>query len=198
MKSFNPPACLRNQEPILSVFKQCMNDKLTHLFEMGSGTGQHACYIAPFFPNLTWYTSDKPSAHPMIEAALQQAKLSNIKAPLSYEVGKDDLPAEQMEAVFSANTFHILSWEHVCLFIEQASKKLRIGGLFIVYGPFMRDGEYASENDQAFDAYLSNENPVSALRGLDDVTVEMKKAHCRLQKVFDMPANNLTLLFEKI
>ena len=45
-------SCERNWRPIADVLKKLVQNKSQTLFEVGSGTGQHAVYIALNFQNL--------------------------------------------------------------------------------------------------------------------------------------------------
>jgi cyclopropane fatty-acyl-phospholipid synthase-like methyltransferase len=109
-------SCDQNRAPILEVLRIELADR-ERLLEIGSGTGQHAVYFAPEFPGLLWQTSDMADMHAGIHAWLAEQGCSNILPPLTLDVYRDSWPATSYDAVFSANTVHIMDWQSVeCLF----------------------------------------------------------------------------------
>ena len=101
-----------NKLPIFDIIKDYFNHS-NMVLEIGSGTGQHAVYFAPNFPNLEWVTSDVIKNHEGIKMWLKDAKLQNIHGPLTYEVGVDKIPYQKFDYIFSANSLHIMSWKKV-------------------------------------------------------------------------------------
>ena len=102
----------RNQQPILEILR----DLLAHsvqVLEIGSGTGQHAAFFARHLPHLQWHTSDLPEQHAGILAWIADAALPNVRAPLDLDVDAMTWPVREMDAVFSANTAHIVAWPQV-------------------------------------------------------------------------------------
>ena len=143
-------SCEQNRNPILEV----LNEELVNtgsLLEIGSGTGQHAVYFAPHFPNLHWQTSDLEANHDGIKQWLTEANLPNTLHPLELDVGSSNWPKTQFEFVYSANTAHIMSWAMVVNMLEQIGKILKPGGKFCLYGPFNYNGRYTSESNLRFD-----------------------------------------------
>jgi predicted O-methyltransferase YrrM len=108
----NAPAAMRNQDPILEV----INDEFqgcTTILEIGTGTGQHAVFFASKMPWLTWQTSDLQENHDGINAWLEEADLDNVLAPWELDVEASLQIDEGFDAVFSANTAHIMSIDAV-------------------------------------------------------------------------------------
>lgn len=190
-------ACERNQQPIDTVLRKFIDTEQRHLLEVGSGTGQHAVYMAPHFPDLTWVTSDLVTNHPGIRAWLDEANLPNISGPIAFEVGKDDFPAGDFNIVYTANTFHIMSLSHVCLLIKLCGTHLKKGSLFIVYGPFKYQGNYTSNSNADFDKYLLSRDPSSAIRDFEVIRDNFSQQGFILLDDVDMPANNQLLIFQK-
>jgi len=190
-------SCERNWRPIADILKKLVHNKPQTLFEVGSGTGQHAIYIAPHFPKLTWITSDILSNHDSIKEWLSEAKEANIKGPIEYEVGKNDFPYKQYDIVFTANSFHIMSWKNVQRLIKSSSKRLGNKALFVVYGPFKYGGAYTSQSNADFDQCLYERDSNSAIRNFEDVQHNMKTHGLSLLNDFKMPANNQMLVFQK-
>ncbi|MDN5937445.1 MAG: class I SAM-dependent methyltransferase, partial [Salinisphaera sp.] len=105
------PACLRNRDPILAVLCQHLAD-CRSLLEIGSGTGQHAVYFGAALPQLRWQTSDLPENHHGIDSWIAAAGLPNVLPPLALDVDAS-WPKQSFDAVFSANTLHIMDWQAV-------------------------------------------------------------------------------------
>src|SRR5262249_39097810 len=105
-------ACERNRDPILAVLRQHFDDR-RRVLEIGSGTGQHAVYFASALPHLIWQTSDLPAGHAGIQAWIDEARLPNVLPPLALDVNADWSAAPRVDAVFSANTLHIMGWPEV-------------------------------------------------------------------------------------
>ncbi|MGB0454980.1 MAG: DUF938 domain-containing protein [Bacteriovoracaceae bacterium] len=192
------PSCERNREPILELLKEYDVSK-GRLLEIGSGTGQHAVYFAGEFPSLEWVCSDVKENHRGIKAWLEEEKLSNIKGPELLRVAHDDFPDKKpFQYVFTANTLHIMSWKEDKALFKLLGKRLREGSLVFIYGPFNYKGQYTSESNESFDGWLKERNPQSGIRNFEDILAGMKKHGFKLLKDHEMPANNRTLVFERL
>lgn len=193
------PACERNQQPILEVLQQYISpDDSIRLLEIGAGTGQHAVYLAPKFPNMHWIVSDVKYHHPGIKQWLKGAAQPNIHGPETLQVGKDDFPGKRpYDAVFSANTLHIMSWKLDKTMFKMLGKRLREGCLVFFYGPFNYDGKYISESNREFDEFLKSRDDKSGIRNFEDVVASMEKNDFALLKDHEMPANNRLIVFRK-
>lgn len=191
------PSCERNKEPILKILKEVLGSEPHNLLELGSGTGQHAAFFAQELPNIQWTCSDVLGNHAGIHAWLDEAKLENLKVPVEFEIGKDDFPTGNFDVVFTANTFHIMSWEKCQQFIELCGANLSKDTLVIIYGPFNYGGDYSSESNAQFDIWLKERDSESAIRDFEAVCELMKKQGFDLENDFVMPANNRTLLFKR-
>src|SRR5438874_12313789 len=110
MKPFSE-ACERNREPILQVLRRVFGDR-TAVLEVGSGTGQHAAYFAPALPHLSWQPSDVAENLPGIRVWREEVQTPRLLEPIEFDVDQP-FPQLEMDAVFSANTCHILSWAQV-------------------------------------------------------------------------------------
>ena len=190
-------SCERNWKPIADILKKFITNESQTLFEIGSGTGQHAVYIAPYFPKLTWITSDILSNHDGIKKWLNETKTNNIKGPFEYEIGKNDFPCKQCDIVFTANSLHIMSWKNAKQLIQCSSKQLGNKALFIVYGPFKYGGTYTSQSNSDFDQWLHTRDSNSAIRNFEDIQHHMISNGLFLLNDFQMPANNQMLIFQK-
>lgn len=186
----------RNKKPILRVLRQVLPGGGTVL-EIGSGTGQHAVCFGAGFPDLVWQTSDLRENHGDIRAWLDEAGLDNVRPPLTLDVAAEQWPKGRVEAVFSANTAHIMSWPQVEAMLRGAGPILADGGVFCLYGPFNYDGNYTSESNAAFDRFLKDRDPQSGIRDFEAMNELMKKAGLVLWRDYAMPANNHLLVWKK-
>lgn len=189
-------ACDRNKAPILAVIELLFED-CTSVLEIGSGTGQHAVYFAEKLPHLVWHTSDVKENHADIRAWLQDAKLSNLQGPLSLDVMQPEWPQVKVDAVFSANTAHIMHWEAVEKFFAGAGKLLPEGGKFVLYGPFNYNNQYTSDSNANFDLWLKARDPHSGIRNFEDLDNLAKSAGMEFRQDYEMPANNRILYWQK-
>ena len=189
-------ACENNKGPILSVLKRVFHSPC-EVLEIGSGTGQHAVYFAEHLPHVTWQPSDQVVHLSGIDLWINEAKLKNIKAPLALDINQKPWPVSGIDAVFTANTLHILSWESVQVFIESLGEVMCPGAIFCCYGPFNVGGAYTSESNARFDVWLKEQNPLSAIRDLEAVKSLAGDAGIKLKEDIEMPANNKLLIWEK-
>lgn len=198
MKPFSE-SCLQNCDPILAVIKPLFAEFETVL-EIGSGTGQHAVYFSAEMPQLTWQTSDREQNHQGIQQWLDEANLSSIKSPIALDVC--DQQAWQaldatFDAVFSANTLHIMSASHVECFFTEATAVLKPQALLVVYGPFNNEGRYSSDSNARFDEWLKQQHSQSAIRDSEWLDTLAEKAGMKRIEDNEMPANNRILVWQK-
>jgi cyclopropane fatty-acyl-phospholipid synthase-like methyltransferase len=189
-------SCERNRAPILEVLRVELAGR-TRLLEIGSGTGQHAVYLAPEFPELLWQTSDVVEAHAGIEAWLDDAGLPNVLPPLTLDVCKSDWPSERYDAVFSANTVHWMSWPEVERLFSGVGEVLLVGGVFCLYGAFNYGSAFTSESNARFDRWLRARDPASGIRDFEAVDALARRAGMSLERDYEMPANNRMLVWSK-
>lgn len=189
-------ACDRNRDPILAAIGPLLRARRTVL-EIGSGTGQHAVYFAQHLPQLHWQTSDRAEYLPGIRLWLAEAGLANLPPPLALDVGERPWPAVQADAVFSANTTHIMHWPMVEAMFVGVGALLPAGGLFMLYGPFNYGGEYTSASNARFDAALKARDPRSGIRNLEDLDRLAAAAGLRLDGDIAMPANNRLVYWQQ-
>ena len=166
------------------------------------GTGEHAVCFAAAMPNFIWHPSD-PDADARASTAswIKFTRLSNVRAPLAIDVCARAWGVEQMapfDAIVSINMIHIAPWAASLGLFAGAGRMLRVGGLLILYGPFMRDGVHNAASNAAFDASLKARNPTWGLRDIADLEHVGESSGLRLGEAIEMPANNLSLVFERI
>jgi cyclopropane fatty-acyl-phospholipid synthase-like methyltransferase len=190
-------SCDRNRDPILEVIAPLLADKHSVL-EVGSGTGQHAIYFAAKLPHLTWHTSDRLQNHEAIQQWLDEEALDNVRGPIELDVLGGNWPELEVDAVFSANTAHIMHWNDVKAFFAGVGELLPPGGLFMLYGPFSYGGLHTSESNARFDLRLKQQDPQMGIRDFDDLDALAQQAGLEFQHDYPMPANNRILLWKKI
>ncbi len=193
------PACEENQSPILHILAPLFADR-TQVLEVGSGTGQHAVHFAAAMPQLTWQTSDVDAHLHGIRLWLAEADQGNLPPPLALDVDgpwPQPDPDHPFDAVFSANTAHIMSFAQVERVFLQVGALLDAGAPFALYGPFSVDGRHTSQSNADFDAMLRARDPLSGVRDLRDLQRVADAAGLELEVNHAMPVNNRTLVWHK-
>jgi cyclopropane fatty-acyl-phospholipid synthase-like methyltransferase len=191
-------ACENNKQPILQVL-QSLLPRATNarVLEVGSGTGQHAVFFAQALSHVTWQTSDLPYNHPGILSWLRDYPGNNLLPPLVLDVSQPQWPAAPFDAIFTANTLHIMAWERVPDLLRGAASVLVEGGLLIIYGPFNYNGQYTSPSNARFDQWLLQQSPDSAIRDFEAVRDTASGLGLAVQQDIAMPANNRILVFRR-
>jgi len=190
-------SCERNQQPILVVLTEVFADR-SLVLEIGSGTGQHAVYFGARFRHLIWQTSDLPGNHAGICAWIDEAKLTNVLSPLSLDVSSDVWPSISVDAVFSANTLHIMAWPQVEAMFRGIGRVLSPNGILCIYGPFNYAGAFTSESNARFDTWLKARDAASGIRDFDAVDALARAEDLVLVRDAAMPANNRTLVWRRM
>jgi SAM-dependent methyltransferase len=197
MKPFSP-ACERNQQPILDVLLDYLGDAKT-VFEVGAGTGQHAVFFAASMPWLEWIASDLAERHAGISAWIREAGLANLSGPVELDAGADqEWPVNGVDAVFTANTLHIMPWRIGAKMIARSADALKHGGLLFIYGPFNRAGSHVGRGNALFDAQLRAAGGGQGLRDIEIVEEQARVADLSALAVHEMPANNFVLVFRRV
>ena len=189
-------ACERNRDPILAVLRAHFSDR-KRVLEIGSGTGQHAVHFAAALPELLWQTSDRAENLPGIRAWLDEAKLPNTPPPLELDVAQGQWPQGPYDAIFSANTLHIMSWPEVESLFAALPKLASNDAKLAIYGPFNYGGAFTSESNAAFDESLKARAPHMGLRDVEDVDRLARAAGFALIDDVAMPANNRTRIWQR-
>ena len=189
-------ACERNKEPILAVLREALATASTVL-EVGSGTGQHAVHFAAHLPQLVWQPSEVPELLAPLAERIRREGGANLRAPVALDVRSTPWAWAPVDAVFSANTLHIMSWDSVGSFFRGAGGVLAHAGVLCVYGPFNYGGRYSSDSNAQFDAWLQERDPVSGLRDFAAVDELARAQGLKLAADHAMPANNRTLLWRR-
>jgi SAM-dependent methyltransferase len=189
-------ACERNKAPILDVLRARFAGRV-HVLEIGSGTGQHAVHFASALMHLTWHPTEQLQYLPDLAARIEVEGPDNLKAPVLLDVRQAVWPLRSVDAIFTANTLHIMSWPAVQDLYRGVGAVLAPGGVLCIYGPFRYDGRYTSASNQEFDRMLQDRDPESGLRDLTAVTALAAEYGLRLDADHDLPAHNRLLVFTK-
>jgi len=193
------PAVDRNREPILAVLRDVMPAPGT-ILEIASGSGRHAAWFAPEFPEHRWAPSDvDPDNLASITAWTRREGAANVLAPRVLDASAADWPvadiAGDLVAMLSVNMIHISPWAAGLGLLAAAGRLLPANGMLFLYGPFLRDGQPATNSDAEFDQSLKERDPSWGLPDLDQVVAAAREQGLELSQQIDMPVGNLSLIF---
>jgi cyclopropane fatty-acyl-phospholipid synthase-like methyltransferase len=189
-------ACERNKQPILSVLQRELAHS-SHVLEIGSGTGQHAVHFAAHMPSLVWQPTEVADNLPSLAERVRREGPPNLAAPRELDVRTRPWRVPEADALFSANTLHIMSWSSVQAFFDGVGQILPGGGVLCVYGPFRFAGAYTSESNAAFDRFLKERDPHSGIRDFEALDALARAQQLDFAADHDMPANNRTLIWRR-
>jgi cyclopropane fatty-acyl-phospholipid synthase-like methyltransferase len=190
------PSSERNREPILAVLREALADR-RRVLEIGSGTGQHAVHFAAAMPHLVWQASDRVENHDGIRAWLADAALPNTPPPLVLDVNQARWPRGPFDAVYTANTLHIMGWDEVQTLFRRVPELLAADAVLAIYGPFNVGGRFTSESNAAFDARLRSDDPRRGIRDFEAVDALARSIGFALSADHAMPANNRCLVWRR-
>jgi cyclopropane fatty-acyl-phospholipid synthase-like methyltransferase len=179
----------RNTRPILEVLRREFR-AASEVLEIGSGTGQHAVAFGSELDAVTWQTSDLAGNHAGINAWLEQAGVKNVRPPLALDVRSAAMGPASFDAVFSANTAHIMGIDAVRAMFALVGDVLRAAGVFCLYGPFRLRGRFNTASNEAFDRSLRERDSVMGIRDIE--VLDEFGSHCGLhrRRLYAMPSNN--------
>ncbi len=189
-------SCENNKKPILQIIQQQFSES-KKVWEIGSGTGQHACYFAESLPQLIWQSTDMAENLAGINSWVNQAGLDNLAAPMALDVLDKDWPCQKIDALFTANTLHIMHWQTVQCFFDGLGKYLIDQAIVCIYGPFNYHGKYTSASNAQFDQWLKSADPQKGIRDFAEIEKLAKKVNLVIKEDFSMPANNRLLVLNR-
>jgi Protein of unknown function (DUF938) len=201
------PATERNREPILEVLLQVLPENGT-ILEIASGTGEHAVFFASRLRDCLWLPTDVfPQSRASIIAWTEHNLCDNVYTPQYLDVREpvwavengafDWLPRKPIIAIVNINMIHISPWSACVGLMAGAGRILKAGGIVYLYGPFKQGGEHTAASNAAFDEYLRAENQQWGVRNLDDVVAVANAENLTLKQIYQMPANNLSVVFQR-
>ena len=191
------PAAGRNREPIAAVLTEEL-PQAGLVLEVASGTGEHVLHFARTFPKLLWQPSDpEPVSLRSIEAWRAESGLFNLLPPVSLDARAAEWPVAEADAILCINMIHISPWSAAVGVLRGAGRLLADGAPLYLYGPYRRARVETAPSNEAFDADLKARNPEWGLRALEDLADEAARHGLMLDRVVEMPANNISAVFRK-
>ena len=194
----------RNHQPIWAVLKDYLAGRSGDVLEAGSGTGQHVVHFAGRTPDIIWWPSDLHAAHlRSIEAWRAHAGLPNIRQPQPIDLSDpawslaplDGKGPDKLLAIFCANVIHIAPWRVAEGLFAGAARHLRADGRLFLYGPFKRGGKHTALSNAVFDTSLRERDAEWGVRDIADLERLAERVGLKLDRSFEMPANNMILMF---
>lgn len=165
------------------------------VLEIASGTGQHAVHFGSELPDLIWQPSELAQNLAGIQAWLDEAHLTNVLPPLAFDVNDAHWPIAKVDAIFNANTVHIISWPEVERLFAHIGRVIAPGGCVCLYGPYNYGGNFTSESNARFDAWLKSRDPNSGIRDFEAVNRLAASHGLDLLHDIAMPSNNRILVW---
>ena len=190
-------ACERNKGPILEVLRSVLTGP-AQVLEIGSGTGQHGVHFARHLPHVVWQPSDRLEHLAALNDRIRAEGSSNLLPPIALDVTQTAWPAWKFDAVYSANTLHIMSWDEVLSFYVGVGSILSVGGTLVVYGPFRYAGRFTTASNAAFDQSLRERDPCSGIRDFEAVDALAAAQGLELLADHALPANNQLLVWARV
>jgi len=187
-------SCEKNKDPILAVLKEIFAER-KRVLEIASGTGQHAVYFGRELSHLIWQPSEQAQNLAGIQAWLDEAQLPNVLPPLLLDVNDMLWPVTAVDAIFNANTVHIISWPEVERLFVHIARAIAPGGCVCFYGPYNYGGNFTSESNARFDGWLKSRDPNSGVRDFEAVNRLAASHGLELQRDIEMPSNNRILVW---
>ena len=191
------PHVARNAGPIADVLREVLPARGLVL-EVASGTGEHVLHFAREVPTRLWQPSDpEPAALRSIEAWRAESGLFNLLPAMSLDARAASWPVAEADAILCINMAHISPWAATVGLLRGAGRLLAAGAPLCLYGPYRRAGVETAPSNEAFDESLKARDPEWGLRDLEDVAAEAEQHGLALERVVEMPANNLTVVLRK-
>jgi len=195
------PATARNRDAILAVLKTHLPAAGT-VVEIASGSGEHIVHFADAFPALSFQPTDiDPAGRRSIEAHTIGTGRDNVRPPLDIDVTRKDwqaaLTGAGVNAVLCINMIHISPWAAAEGLVRGAGDLLDKGGVLYLYGPYHVGGAPTSDSNAAFDKSLRARNPAWGVRHLEEIAELAAGNGLAHRATVEMPANNLSVIFEK-
>lgn len=187
------PATLRNRGAIAETLRALLPASGVVL-EVASGSGEHCAYFAEEFPALDWQPSD-PDPTALASIAAWCAGLANVRAPVALDAAVPAWPVDRADALLCINMVHIAPWEATLGLMAGAGRLLPARAPLILYGPYRRAGIATAPSNEAFDESLKARDPRWGLRSVEAVTDAA--TGFALERLVEMPANNLILAFTR-
>lgn len=192
------PATARNSAPIANVLHRELPKK-GMVLEIASGTGEHAIYFAREFPDLVWQPSDREEAElASVSAWIKESHAANIREPLRLDAAASHWPVENADAILCINMVHISPWEATEGLMRGAGLLLAEHAPLVLYGPYREAHVETAPSNEQFELWLKDRDPRFGLRHVDDMDRLASDHGLQRTARYEMPANNLTLVYRKL
>lgn len=189
------PATARNRDAIVAELADIL-PATGSVLEIASGTGEHVAYFAERFPALDWQPSD-PEPAALASIASWTAGLGNVATPIAIDATEAGWPVARADALLCVNMVHIAPWDATSGLMTGASAVLATGAPLILYGPYLRGDAATAPSNLEFDASLKARDARWGLRSVEDVRAAAEVRGLAFERLIEMPANNLMLVFRK-
>ncbi len=189
------PSAARNAGPILDVLRREL-PATGRLLEIASGSGQHAAAFATALPGIDWQPSDVDPLN--LTSIRAWASAANQRPPVVLDGAQPGWAGvwRPLDGLLLVNLLHLIAATSVSALLAEGCAALGPGGVFLIYGPFLRDGIATSDGDAAFDASLRAQDPRIGYKDVADIVAQLRGHGLRVARQ-DMPANNLMLVARK-
>lgn len=197
-------ATMRNRDAIAQHLKKRLSASSGTLLELGSGSGEHAAYIAPQLVNWRWQTSDIDSENlASIKAWKKESNCDRLINPLKLDLmdtrwDRKVVSDHSIDVIFSANVIHIAPSDVWYNILKGSAALLPKEGLLIFYGPFCFNNKEMVASNQDFDQWLKAENPDYGIRNWDMIADIAGGLDLQASPPVNMPANNYIIELRKI
>ncbi len=195
------PATIRNRYDIAEILKKYIPTN-GFILEIASGSGEHAVFFQQLFPSLIWQTSDpNPINRQSISSWIMYKELSSrMPIPLDIDVENKPWPLSSglksaLKGIVCINMIHITPWTCTTALFEQAGELLDRAQFLLIYGPFIRKDKPTAQSNLLFDESLKLQNPLWGIRDLESVHHIAISSGFKNQDIFEMPANNLSIIY---
>lgn len=190
------PAFARNREPILSALRPLV-PREARVLEIGSGTSEHARWLAPRLSVARWQISDRAERLAYLEAWHQAHPVEAVQPPIVLDLSSTTPPPSPgtWNLVLAINVIHISPAACTASLLRLASEALAPGGRCALYGPYFEDGVEPAASNLAFDASLKAQDPSWGVRSLELVDRHAAEAGLVRLERHEVPANNLVVVY---
>lgn len=205
------PSADRNSRPISEALLAQVDTQTTNLMllEIASGSGQHAGFLAPLLPNVTFQPTEyERKDFASISAYAADCSTGNICRPLFLDISQEMLQWEpktlekmkptSFDYMLNCNMIHISPWLCSVGLFDAAGQLLKPGGKLFTYGPYAQDGHLSPQSNVNFDIELKRRNADWGIRDIRDLKQLAKTQDLRLEQIIDMPSNNKFLTWVKV
>jgi SAM-dependent methyltransferase len=193
-QNFSQPAD-NNQAPIREQLDRLFSAPAA-ILEIGSGSGQHAVYMASHLPHLRWQPTDQGDYFAALLENIQQLAPANVLPPVYLDIAAAT-PWPKADNIYMANVVHIMPAALLQPLFQQAARTLPADGKLCVYGPFKYAGEFTTASNADFDLWLKSRNPLSGIRDIETLQTLAQEYGFTQHEDLPMPANNQLLVFVK-